>query len=333
MSFGRGSALWKWGAAVVLVLLLAALANLQSLLPPDAHSPPSPSPLATTTVSAADATRCRRCHEAVWQEWEASYHSQSFTHPDVRAAFRHFGHDRQCESCHAPEPVLPDLAAPVVLRQEQRDSGVNCLTCHALPDGQVAARRTIADAPCRPVETAALVTSEHCGRCHTSAHKEWLDSPQRTEGKTCQSCHMPTVAGRAGGRSHLCLGGHDESLVRSAAKMMVKVDGEQLRVDVTNQQAGHHFPGEKHNRLLFLQVTERAADGEITLVQQQTIKAITPFRGETSSEQIRAGQTFSTTFPIVSPAIKAEVKLLYKLFPWYPDREALVVHKTELELP
>jgi hypothetical protein len=84
--------------------------------------------------------------------------------------------------------------------------------------------------------------------------------------------------------------------------------------------------------VLLLQVFQRRADGEIALARQTTIKDITPFRGESSTEDIRADDTFEARFPVVDPPVTAEVQLLYKRFPWHADREALVVHEAEVKL-
>lgn len=318
-----------WRAALVLLGLL----GVGALLTYARWTPREEGAELPTTAVAATSASCRQCHAAVWQEWETSLHSQAFSHPNVQAAFRHFGHDRQCESCHAAEPILRDLAAPVVLRSRDRDMGVDCLTCHALPDGSMAARRTIANAPCRPIATPALTASLHCGRCHTAIHKDWEASSFRDSGKNCQSCHMPEVQTRPGGRSHLCLGGHDDALVRSGATLNCRIDGDEVVVTVANHATGHNYPGERHNRVLLVQMIERTSDGEITLAEQRTIKDMTPFRGESSAEKIRAGEEFTARFPIVAPAAKAEIQLLYKLFPFYADRDALVVHSAELALP
>jgi len=323
------SAHWRAGLVLIVLLALGGLLTAGRWLPE------------TTTDSAlapADAMRvsvmnCRECHAAVWQEWETSFHSRAFTDPNVQAAFRHFGHDRQCESCHASQPILHDLAAPVALRAESRDTGVDCLVCHQLPDGSMAARHTVPTAPCRPVATAALTQSLHCGRCHTAIHKDSQEGTLASSDKNCQSCHMPAVASRPGGRSHLCLGGHDEATVKSGVTLATRREGDKIFVTVANPTTGHNFPGERHNRVLLVQIIERTKDDEVTLAQQRTIKAMTPFRGETSTEQIRAGESFVAEFPVVAPAVKAEIKLLYKLFPYLSDREAQVVHQVELVLP
>ena len=275
---------------------------------------------------------CRQCHAAVWNEWQQSSHSRAFSDPNVQAAFQHFGFDRKCQSCHAPEPVLvTGLGEEVQLRQAHLKGGVTCLSCHQTPDGRgVAARRTISDAPCRPVQRPELAESRFCGACHNAIYDDWQQTHFERAGKGCRDCHMPPGSGGNGRRSHLCLGGHDPASFRSGAKMDCRRQGEELVVSVTNTGTGHNFPGERHNRVLLIQVIQRNAAGEITLCRQQQIKGITPFRGESSADRIRAADTFEATFPVVDPPVVAEVKLLYKLFPWHSDREALVVHQATL---
>lgn len=285
------------------------------------------------TASSDGTSDCRRCHEQVWQEWQASYHSRAFSDDRVQAAFQHFGFDRRCQSCHAPvQQAVMDVSATIELRENDHASGVDCLSCHGRADGGVAAVHTVADAPCRPRETVGFATSQACGACHQAIYKDWAESRYRTEGKECQTCHMPAAVERKNGRSHTCLGGHEPALVRSGAKMQCRREGDEIVVTATNHATGHNFPGERHNRVLFLQIIERDAAGEITLARQELIKGITPFRGESSAEKLRIDQAFEARFAIVEPTVVAEVQLLYKLFPWYPDRDALVVASEEIKL-
>jgi hypothetical protein len=311
------------------LLCLAAFALLIAVIETP-QTDPAPPAISASSASASD---CRRCHEQVGREWEASYHSRAFSDDHVQAAFQHFGFDRRCQSCHAPvrEAIL-DVNATIELRENDHASGVDCLSCHGRADGGVAALRTVADAPCRPHETAGFGGSRACGACHQSIFKDWVESRYRTEGKECQTCHMPAVADRKNGRSHVCLGGHEPTLIRSGVKMECRRDGEALVVTATNHATGHNFPGERHNRVLFLQVIQRSRSGEITLARQELIKGITPFRGESSAEKLRVDEPFEARFPIVGAPVVAEVLLLYKLFPWYPDRDALVVAREEIEL-
>jgi len=276
---------------------------------------------------------CRECHPAVGDEWQRSFHSKSWSDPNVQAAFEHFGHDRKCESCHAPQSVFQTgLTNEVALRNEERESGVDCLSCHELADGRVAARRTLPDAPCRPLATPELAGSQACAPCHVAIYDDWQQSAYARSGKTCQSCHQPAVAQRAGGASHLYPGGHDDAWVRSGAEMSCRQQGAELIVQVRNHATGHNYPGERHNRVLLVQVIQRQTDGTITLAQQAVIRDITPFRGESSADRIRPGEVFQAVFPVVDPPVAAEVQLLYKRFPWHRDEEALTVHRQLLEL-
>ena len=125
-------------------------------------------------------------------------------------------------------------------------------------------------------------------------------------------------------RSYVCLGGHEPALIRSGVTMACRRDGEAPVVTATNHATGHNFPGERHNRVLYLQVIERSRAGEITLARQELIKGITPFRGESSAEKLRVAEPLEARFPVVGPPVAAEVQLLYKSFPWYPDRDVLV---------
>lgn len=291
---------------------------------------PSDSP--PTAAGSFGNQECQRCHQAVWQEWEESYHARAFSDDRVQAAFQHFGFDRQCQSCHAPERRLNlEVGTPVVLRESEREMGVDCLSCHGLADGGVAAVRDVPDAPCRPTLTAGFDTSLACGVCHDAIYKDWQASRYRTEGKQCQTCHMAPSDDR-GGRSHLCLGGHNDALVRSGTRLACRQERDELVVSVTNHATGHNFPGERHNRLLLVEVIEESAEGEVTLARQSLIKGITPFRGESSAERLQVDQTFEERYPIVDPAATAKVRLLYKPFPWYSDFDALVVHEAVVQV-
>lgn len=307
-------------------VMLAALIGL-------ARTGPQHSGDVTGGRSALTNQDCRGCHAAVFAEWEESYHSRAFTDSNVQAAFQHFGYDRQCQTCHAPEHrLILDPLETVSLRADERETGVDCLSCHGQRQEGVAATRSIPNAPCRPTLEPMLSNSQACAACHVTIHKDWLASSYAAEGKTCQTCHMPKVDGRSGGRSHVCLGGHDDALVRSGVRMTSRQEGKEMLVEVTNHATGHNFPGERHNRTLLVQVIQRTAEGEITLAQQTLIKGITPFRGETSKEQIVAGKSFVARFPVVAPATTAQTRLLYKSFPWHSDREALIVHEVDLDL-
>ena len=134
--------------------------------------------------------------------------------------------DRFCQQCHSSigtrsGDIAPgfsyDALDPITLE------GVTCESCHKVsdaervrnsghvldPDGPM--RSTIAD----PVSNAYHASehcelhgsSEFCGGCHDVVesdgldlerpYQEWLESPAAEDGRTCQSCHMPTRTGQA----------------------------------------------------------------------------------------------------------------------------------------
>lgn len=125
--------------------------------------------------------------------------------------------------------------------------------------------------------------SELCAPCHfgvfwdTTVYNsfgEWLDSPYSDShtGRTCQDCHMPSgltdhfALADAGGRirdpetisSHRMRGASDEELLRNAVSMTVdaRKEGEELliRVEVINDNTGHHVPTGSPLRHLILLV-------------------------------------------------------------------------------
>lgn len=272
---------------------------------------------------------CRRCHAQVWDEWSRSRHAESWTSEVVQASFRHFGFDRKCESCHAPEPLLgSSFLSDPVLRPAGRESGVDCISCHALADARVAGGRDLPAAPCRPRREPLLADSQVCGVCHVAIYGDWQRTRYAAEGKTCQGCHMRTASGKI---SHACTGSRDAALLRSGIRMRARLETDLLRVAVTNHGTGHNYPGERHHRLLLLEVMQYDATGELVAGGQIQIKGVTPFRGESSAEQIRSGQTWRHQVVLASQASRARVRLLYKLFPWLPDREAFVVAKQTLQ--
>lgn len=311
---------WKFRVSVVLLLVAAAAVWFSRA--GGEGEPDEPTALATWQAP----EQCRPCHENVWRDWESSLHRRSFTDMPVQAAFRHFGFDRKCQSCHAAEPIfVTGLDAEPLLRTEDPESGVHCLTCHLAADGHsVAALRDLPGAPCRPVARPELA-GPLCGACHTAIAADWLAWRKQSAGqsKSCIDCH-----GTGNGHSsHGFPGAHRESMVRAAARLECREDQGDLVVTVHNQGAGHNFPGERHNRVLLLEVIQRDVEGEISSARQHLIKGITPFRGETSADQIRAGESVACRFPLLGAPATAEVRLLYKSFPWISDLDALVVHQ------
>ena len=137
--------------------------------------------------------------------------------------------------------------------------------------------------------------SEFCAPCHFgvfwdtvvyNSFGEWLESPYSDPqtGRTCQQCHMPApsvlegetmtnVAPGMGGverdpltiHAHLGLGAMPEEFLQNAVTMITTavLDGRTVvvRVDITNDQTGHHVPTDFPGRHLILLVLATDAKG------------------------------------------------------------------------
>jgi hypothetical protein len=144
---------------------------------------------------------------------------------------------------------------------------------------------------------AVISEATLCGACHNvyteagvplePTYDEWLDSPYPAEGKTCQSCHMPTVkarradsglpqpvvahGGSPGAISSLPDTAQDSTLLRAAAELSLDLErgmAWEVTIGVTNLGAGHKLPtGAADLRQVWLEVTLRDAAGRV--VQQQ----------------------------------------------------------------
>src|SRR5262245_46366041 len=64
---------------------------------------PRPAPAESAHFSSSQ--QCLGCHAEVGAEWSASWHSRSWTDPDVRALSNDFA-NTDCIDCHAPRPVF-----------------------------------------------------------------------------------------------------------------------------------------------------------------------------------------------------------------------------------
>jgi hypothetical protein len=131
-------------------------------------------------------------------------------------------------------------------------------------------------------------SSRYCASCHEgvvfgvhvySTYSEWLDSPARTEGKQCQTCHMsPTgkltniAPGRGGIErapttlgSHLMFEGSQAEMLRRCLTLSAQVhrsdQGVRVEVDVRADGVGHRVPTGFVDRHLVL-VVEGLGEGK-----------------------------------------------------------------------
>ncbi len=203
--------------------------------------------------------QCQECHAQVYDEWASSEHANSWTGEDVRALSNDFS-NKDCIDCHAPRPVFETGVGERVLpRSSRRVEGVDCLTCHQLPEevgagfeaGRMAGTLTSHAAACRPVERRELARVDLCVSCHDQHEtvKQWRATPYAEQGVDCFACHMPYRGGDPmQGRDHRCLGGHSIELVRTAVELRGTAVGAGWENAVENVGAGHHFPTDERSR-------------------------------------------------------------------------------------
>jgi len=251
---------------------------------------------------------CGRCHERVFNEWKDTLHAQAWVDPVYRMSAGN-PPKLECRGCHSMEPILAreisyDVSYRPVYRPYLKEEGVNCLSCHGLADGSVAARRNVPDAPCRPRRDDRIRTVEFCGACHNPSHlvvDEWKLSKS---GKSCVDCHA--VSG--GKFTHRMAGVHDPEFVRKAVEWSCEVKDGTLHIALTNR-SGHRLPAEVPSRTL--RVTIRV-DGKT-----EELRFNRPPKGIVGNKDNRLwpDETRILTRP-VADAKEVEVRIFYQQSPF-----------------
>lgn len=197
----------------IYILMLAYWADL-------AHSAPS----SIKTEDFTSSRVCRKCHRAIFEDWQKSMHAYSWENEIFKAMYSNAYTQTQgqagqlCLKCHAPTTNLnSDYGFEKTVTRE----GVTCDFCHTIKaveangdsakihnDLGIIKKGPLSgvSSPAHEVEYSNLhKESLLCSSCHEftnkngvkvrSTYSEWLESPYSKEGKQCQNCHMPLVDG------------------------------------------------------------------------------------------------------------------------------------------
>jgi len=316
-------------------------------------------------VAHTTSRNCAECHPGVYAEWESGPHADAWTGAAVRKLSGDFS-NQDCIDCHAPQPVfVTGIGNRVLPRVERRVEGVDCIACHALPGGGVAASFTDDSIACRPVETVDITRPDFCAGCHDQHQtvQQWKSSRWAEEGIACIDCHMPWRDGTPGsGRDHSMHGGTSLAFLRRAVELREAEDSnanDGWAVELENVGAGHSFPTDERSRaadLFWRPLADDRADDAGGWTHLHRFRS--PYRFETDVPDtllpVHATQRFELTdadgAPVTAPV---EVVLLYKRSPHYRDmtnpfqdlwptdesldpyatdvpRDAIVVHRIEL---
>ena len=186
---------------------------------------------------------CKECHQAVWEEWKQSHHEFAWRNPEPRRKelsdnFK----NKDCIPCHAPRPLIEvGYGKRPLEREDNRDDGVNCMTCHRYKNVMAAANDlspAASDAPCNPVTWAPIREMNLCAPCHDQhkVNRDWSNTRFAVEGSDeymdCNDCHMPLRPGpgtkggtRKTHRDHRFAGAHDAEVLKTAATLRAEVIG------------------------------------------------------------------------------------------------------------
>jgi hypothetical protein len=180
---------------------------------------------------------CGGCHQEIYQEWQQSLMSQSFTHPwDDKEYFKLAlpqalklekvaGVKGGCIACHGPLAFLTGDIPPKPPQAGTRvNEGVSCEICHniigstekepynfsfEISPGKVKyGNRHDAKSTFHDTQFSAFTQSaELCATCHDEqspygawvkeTYREWKASPYGQKGFKCQDCHMYRAPGKS----------------------------------------------------------------------------------------------------------------------------------------
>lgn len=282
--------------------------------------------------------QCQSCHAQVYAEWQDSWHAQSWIDPEARLLSSDFA-NADCIDCHAPRPVFETgIGQRVLPRSVRRPEGVDCIACHVLPEGGVAATRDAPQAACQPQARAELSSPDLCASCHDQhgTVQQWRASRYAQPGpgfQDCLDCHMAPRA--SGGRDHRMHGGHDPALLRQAVVLRGLREGERWVVEVENVGAGHNYPTDERSRASDVFWRPR---GESTWRHLHRFRNPYRHEAELPNTELPAHATWRAAIEDEAAAGAIEVALFYKLSPYWsdpaapdPEREATLVHRIELE--
>ncbi len=183
-----------------------------------------------------NSSKCKRCHERVFEEWEASPLSRSIHSPAFRASLDEYmtisgGKDKAlCFRCHAPHVnEFVEQVQTFVSQTQSGDptiDGVACAQCHLIkqidrtsnpPKPKYEPGKTlfgpykdfVENKAHQSMELELFRKSDLCLNCHLSVPAavnlgksndllgDWENSPTVKSGKECQTCHMPEQVGES----------------------------------------------------------------------------------------------------------------------------------------
>ena len=220
------------GATIIVVALCLALWSDRGAFAEEVA-------LSQSTIEQAfpASSKCKRCHERVFEEWETSPLSRSIHSPAFRASLDAFlaspaGKDKaMCFRCHAPHVREFSNQVQLFINQAKAGDpsldGVACAQCHLIkqvdrtkqpPEPKYELESKTVYGPYKDSvqnrahqsrELGLFQKSDLCLNCHQSVTSavglgkandllgNWDQSKAVKSGKECQTCHMPEQVGES----------------------------------------------------------------------------------------------------------------------------------------
>jgi len=267
---------------------------------------------------------CGECHQTIYAMWRRSMHAAAATDPIFEASYDRAYREtagkaeQLCLRCHAPAALHSGEAG---MQDGSFREGISCDYCHSVIavdlrqhdspmrialDGRKRGPLRQAESPAHGVQRSDLhLSAEFCGACHEyvneaglavlSTYSEWRVSPQASQGKTCQHCHMPMTPGETVPSSlapsrgminlHDLSGGHSADQVRKAATLRIvrfertAAGDAQIEVEVASVGSGHSLPTGMPTRKILLEVAVFHEGREIRRFEHPYQKQILDARG------------------------------------------------------
>jgi hypothetical protein len=281
-----------------------------------------------------DHKSCKECHPTIYKEWETTRHYKAWTSKQFKTQSQNRTKE-DCLPCHAPKPYFETgIDKDIVLREKDRESGVNCITCHRQSQKALGPYKD-SKGDCNPAYSDKFIDNSTCKMCHLNTSDEWTKSTYSKKGSknysTCAKCHMKPVK-RAAAKDgkirevfqHLTYGGHDlKALQESVRNLSVKVDKGKVRITLTNDLVGHTLPSGTVGRQLLI-MTAIKDDDEKTVAFHRKVfeKGDNKDKKDTS---IPPDKKITLTYDAKLDEGEVIVRVLYKMTPTVKDRKATIV--------
>ncbi len=266
------------------------------------------------------------CHADKLAQWRTSLHAEAFSPGLVGQLLTYDAEDTAaCMQCHAPlaeqrqafEAARKKGTAHLAADQGLAAAGNSCAGCHVRGNRRFGppARDTGAVGQSDPkgphggvIRTADFEKSEFCAACHQftqdqaingkpleNTNVEWQASPAASEGKTCQSCHMPD-------RTHLWRGIHDPDTVRSGVTPEFLAEPGRAVFRLTNTGVGHAFPTYVTPKVVMMGIAldeqgKPVVGTEVSSVIQRRVEQIDGNWIERADTRLTPGQSATLEMP------------------------------------